>query len=80
MSAKYPKDLIADLVDGRLPWADTKRVMSDFKDTDRFATYISILQDRVGWEEPILMPIGEHLQVVKKPDGEPPSSEPFTTP
>ena len=62
----YPTDMIADLIEGKLPWQVTKRIMSDFKDTDRFATYIAILQDRMSWEEQILVPIGEHLYVVQK--------------
>jgi acetone carboxylase gamma subunit len=62
----YPKDVIADLIDGRLPWEQTKRVMSAFKDADRFDTYIEVLQERVGWTERILLPIGEHLSIVQK--------------
>lgn len=62
----YPKDLIADLIDGKLPWPDTKRIMSSFKDPTRFDTYVAVLQERVSWSEQILMPIGEHLQIVQK--------------
>ena len=62
----YPKDLIADLIDGKLPWPDTKRIMSSFKDPTRFDTYVQVLQERVPWDEQILMPIGEHLQIVQK--------------
>jgi acetone carboxylase gamma subunit len=62
----YPKDVIADLIDGRLPWDQTKRIQSSFKDTDRFDTYLEVLQERVPWTERILLPIGEHLQIVQK--------------
>ena len=62
----YPKDLIRDLIDGRLPWQTTKQIMSDFKDDGRFETYIEILQERVPWKERILLPIGEHLYIVQK--------------
>ena len=65
----YPRDVIADLIEGKLPWQMTKRIMSDFKDEDRFEIYIGILQDRVTWDEPILLPIGEHLYIVQN-DGE----------
>ena len=65
----YPRDVIADLIEGKLPWQMTKRIMSDFKDADRFEIYIGILQDRVTWDEPILLPIGEHLYIVQN-DGE----------
>ena len=62
----YPKDLIRDLIDGRLPWPTTKQVMSDFKDDGRFETYLEILQERVPWKERILLPLGEHLYIVQK--------------
>jgi len=62
----YPKDVVADLIDGKLPWEQTKRIMSDYKDDDRFDKYLQVLQERVRWSERILMPIGEHLQIVQK--------------
>jgi acetone carboxylase, gamma subunit len=62
----YPTDVIADLIDGRLPWDQTKRIMSDYKDEDRFDKYVEVLQSRVSWTERILLPIGEHLQIVQK--------------
>ncbi len=65
----YPRDVIADLIEGKLPWQMTKRIMSDCKDADRCEIYIGILQDRVTWDEPILLPIGEHLYIVQN-DGE----------
>jgi acetone carboxylase gamma subunit len=65
----YPKDLIRDLIDGRLPWQTTKQVMSDFKDDGRFETYLEILQERVPWKERILLPLGEHLYIVQKGRG-----------
>jgi acetone carboxylase gamma subunit len=61
-----PKDVVSDLIDGRLPWSQTKRIMSAFKDPDRFDVYLSILQERVEWPEQILLPIGEHLSIVQK--------------
>jgi len=64
--SSYPKDLIRDLIDGRLPWQTTKQVMSDFKDDGRFETYLEILQERVPWKERILLPLGEHLYIVQK--------------
>src|SRR3990170_6510196 len=62
----YPKDVIADLIDGKLPWEQTKRIQSSFKDTDRFDTYVEVLQEKVAWNERILLPIGEHLSIVQK--------------
>ena len=61
----YPKDVIRDLIDGKLPWQTTKSIMSEFKDAERFLVYLEILQDRVPWKERILLPIGEHLYIVE---------------
>lgn len=64
--SEFPKELIADLIDAKLPWPDTKRIMSAFKDPGRFETVVEILQEKVEWDEQILMPLGEHLYVVQK--------------
>jgi acetone carboxylase, gamma subunit len=62
----YPPNVIADLIASRLPWEQTKRIMSDYKDADRFEKYIEVLQTSVPWKERILLPIGEHLYIVQK--------------
>ncbi len=62
----YPIDTIRQLIDGQLPWETTKSIMSAFKDADRFFKYIEILQERVAWDERILLPIGEHLSIVQQ--------------
>jgi len=67
---EYPKDLVADLVEGKLPWSQTKRIMSDYKDSTRFDRYVEYLQERVQWNDRIVLPIGEHLQIVKTASGE----------
>lgn len=62
----HPKNVIADLIDAKLPWNQTHAIMSGFKDEDRFFKVIEILQERVAWDEQILLPIGEHLMIVQK--------------
>ena len=62
----YPSNVITDLITGQLPWEQTKRIMSDYKDADRFDKYIAVLQASVLWKEQILLPIGEHLYIVQK--------------
>lgn len=62
----YPKEVVRDLMTGRLPWPQVKRIMSAYKDEDRFFKVIDILQERVAWPERILLPIGEHLFIVDK--------------
>jgi acetone carboxylase gamma subunit len=65
----YSKEVIADLVSGRLPWHQTRRIMSAYKDEDRFYKVIEVLQARVSWKDRILLPVGEHLFIVEKPGG-----------
>ncbi len=62
----YTKEMIADLIDGRLPWVTLKNIMSSTKDLDRFEKYLEVLQERVSWKDRILVPIAEHLYVVQK--------------
>ncbi len=64
----YPKETIADLVEGRLPWRDLKAMMSAFKDPDRFVKYIQVLQEKLGWEDKVLLPLGPQLYIVQTSD------------
>ena len=57
---------MADLIDGRLDWATTKEIISNPKDPNRFDQVVRILQERVKWSEPILLPLAEHLYIVLK--------------
>ena len=61
----YSKEVIRDLMSGQLPWPQTKRIMSAYKDEDRFFKVLEVLQDRVSWPEKILLPVGEHLFIVQ---------------
>ncbi|MBI5503930.1 MAG: acetone carboxylase subunit gamma, partial [Deltaproteobacteria bacterium] len=63
------KSAIADLIDGKLPWADLKDMMSSYKDPDRFIKYVELLQERVAWDDRILLPLSPHLFIVQKADG-----------
>ena len=62
----YKKEDLQDMYQGILPWNKTFEIMSKPKDDDRFDKYIEILQERVSYSEKILMPLGEHLNVVQK--------------
>ncbi len=61
---EYPKQDLRDLFEGKLSWEKVKSIMSSPKDDDRFEKYVEILQENVSWPEKILMPMGEHLNVV----------------
>jgi acetone carboxylase, gamma subunit len=67
--SQYSKEVIADLVDGKLPWKMLKEMMSKYKDADRFDKYLAVLQERQSWPEKILLPLGPHLFIVRKADG-----------
>jgi acetone carboxylase, gamma subunit len=69
MPSEYPREVIEDLVDGQLPWADLKQMMSSFKDASRFDTYVAVLQERVPWDEQILLPMSDNLFIVQTADG-----------
>jgi len=64
----YPKEIISNLIDGKLSWDRVKEIMSAPKDLDRFEKYIAILQERVPWKERILLPLTDHLYIVEKGD------------
>ena len=64
----FSKEVIADLVAGTLPWPQTRRVMSAYKDDDRFFKYVAVLQDRVEWKDPILLPVSDHLFICQSGD------------
>ncbi len=66
--SSYSKEVISDLVGGVLPWPQTRRMMSAYKDDDRFFKYVAVLQERVGWTDPILLPVGDHLFICQSGD------------
>ena len=63
------KATVAEMVDGNLPWAQLKELMSGFKDSDRFDKYVEVLQERVAWEDRIVLPLSPHLYIVRTADG-----------
>lgn len=67
--SQYSKEVIADLVDGKLPWKMLKEMMSKYKDADRFDKYLAVLQERRSWTDKILLPLGPHLFIVRKANG-----------
>jgi N-methylhydantoinase B/acetone carboxylase alpha subunit len=64
-------DVLGDMLDGRLSRRAIKDIQSGFKDAGRFDHWIAVLQARVPWDDPILLPVGEGLNVVRRAaDGE----------
>jgi acetone carboxylase gamma subunit len=68
---KLDKDTLRDLVDEKLPRGQVRAIQSGFKDPDRFDKYVAILQERVPWEEQIVLPFGEHLFITIPSAGKP---------
>lgn len=65
----YSKETIRDLVAGELPWPQARRMMSAYKDDDRFFRYLEVLQERVQWEDKILLPVSDRLFIAQTDHG-----------
>ncbi len=66
---KLDSGTLHELVEERLPRGQVRAIQSAHKDPDRFDAYLELLQERVPWDDPIVLPFGEHLFVVAKPGG-----------
>ena len=65
------KSVLADLLDERLPRRTVKDIQSGYKDPDRFDKWVEVLRGRVPYDDPIVLPCGEGLNVVRRSsDGE----------
>ena len=65
------EETLAALLDERLSRREVKDIQSGYKDADRFDKWLSVLQERVPYEEPIVLPAGEGLNIVRRrSDGE----------
>ena len=69
MSTSYDIGTLAQLKDGKLPFDKVHAMMSGFKNSDRFEKMLRLWQESVTWSDPIILPLSEHLFVVRKPDG-----------
>lgn len=64
------KEMLADLMDGRLEDDYVQQLQRmRRKDKDRLSTYIEVLQDRVPWDNAILLRLTDHLYIVRGLDG-----------
>ncbi len=65
------RETLEALLDERLSRREIKDIQSGFKDPGRFDNWVAVLQDRVEWDDPIVLPLGEALNVVRRrSDGE----------
>lgn len=71
MTQKVSKETVRLLVEGKLPPDEVRELLRlSPKDPDRFEKYLQVLQERVPWQEKILIRIADHLYVVRKDVGE----------
>ena len=62
--ADFHRSDIEKLIDGVLPWPATQDMLKSSKDADRFDKYVSIMQERVEFDDPILLPLTPMLFIV----------------
>ena len=63
----YTREQVRNLVDGKLDWDTTLRMLSMPKDGERFKLYLAALQEKLGWSDRIVLPLGPHLHIVQQP-------------
>ncbi|MEH6503996.1 MAG: acetone carboxylase subunit gamma [Cycloclasticus sp.] len=65
------KGLMKQLVEGHIADDDVNEMRRMAKkDAARFWTYLEVLQDKVSWNNPILMRVNDHLYIVRKGENE----------
>ena len=65
------KELIRQLVDGTIDADNAERLLKlPRKDKARFFNYIEVLQERVSWDDRILLRLGDKLYIVSKGAGQ----------
>ena len=67
--AQFHKADIEKLIDGVLPWPATQDMLKSPKDTNRFDKYVEIMQERVEFKDPILLPLTPSLFIVATDEG-----------
>lgn len=65
----WPKKLLKDMIQGRLNPDDIREIQRKNKDEDVFLKILEIEQERVPWEDKIVVPLQEHLYIVSKDEG-----------
>ncbi len=62
---------LADLLDEKLSRRAVKDIQSSIKDPDRFDKWVALLQERADYDDPIVLPYGEGMNIVRRStDGE----------
>jgi N-methylhydantoinase B/acetone carboxylase alpha subunit len=61
---------LRDMLDEKLSRSAVKEIQSSFKDPDRFDKWVQVLQERTAYDDPIVLPVGEALNIVRRADGD----------
>src|SRR5919106_961167 len=64
------RETLEAMLDEKLSRREIKDLQSGYKDADRFDKWIAVLQERVPYEERIVLPVGEGLNVVRSAHGQ----------
>lgn len=60
------RETLADMLDEELSRRAVKDVQSGYKDPDRFEKWVAVLQERAAYDDPIVLPCGEGLNIVRR--------------
>ncbi len=63
---KLDQETLEALLDERLSRREVSAIQSGYKDPDRFEKWIALLQARACYPDPIVMPMGEGLNIVRR--------------
>lgn len=63
--SSYTMEQVKYLVEGKLDWDTTMRMLTMPKDKERFVKYVAVLQEKVSWPDKIVLPLGPHLYIVQ---------------
>jgi len=64
------KELVKKLMEGVISDQEVLRLLNSYKDEDRFEKYMELLQEKVPWDDKILLRLSEHVFVVRKASGD----------
>jgi len=62
----YTSEQVKNLVDGKLDWDTTLRMLSMPKDAARFQLYVQALQKKLDWDDRIVLPLSPHMFIVQQ--------------
>ncbi len=63
------RETLAAMLDEKLTRREVKDIQSGYKDPDRFEKWLAVLQERVQYDDPIVLPMGEGLNAVETRTG-----------